>query len=144
MDQGVMRGLSLLPKEVKHFPAELVEPYFGVGKRPFDPKFMVLAYQLTAMTCPNLEDNQCKAYDVRPASCRQYPFSLDPDHDGGTLLGVDMNCPAVNESTGTLEFPDRESAEKLLELKRLAAENPRRAWIYDLDSEKWIRYDKLG
>lgn len=100
------------------------------------------------MNCPHLEDDKCSIYAARPASCRQYPFSLDPDKETETLLGVDMNCPAavelVSGSTGTLEFPDRDMAERLLGLKRLAAENPRRAWFYDLESGKWVRYDKMG
>ena len=58
-----------------------------------------------------------------------------------------MNCPAavelVNSSKGQIEFLDKDSAENLLELKKLAAENPRRSWLYDLGSEKWVRYDKL-
>jgi len=147
-DNGILRGLTLLPEEIPHFPEEHVRPYFGVGKRPYDPRFSIIAYQLTTMDCPHLEDNQCDKYETRPASCRQYPFSLDPDKEGETLLGVDMNCPAavqlVSGSDGTLEFPDRDSAEKLLGLKKLAIENPRRAWFYDLESEKWVRYDKMG
>ena len=146
-DNGLLRGLTLLPEETKNFPDEQVKPYFGVGKRPYDPKFKILAYQLTNTDCPHLVEDKCNSYENRPASCRQYPFSLDPDPEEGALLGIDMNCPAavelVNGSDGRIEFPDRESAEKLLELKKLAAENPRRSWLYNLESEKWIRYDKL-
>ena len=147
-DNGILRGLTLLPDETQHFPETHVKPYFGVGKRPYDPRFKIHAYQLTTLNCPHLQDDKCSIYTDRPASCRQYPFSLDPDPEGGALLGVDMNCPAavelVSGSDGTLEFPDRDSAEKLLELKRIAAENPRKAWFYDLESEKWVRYDKMG
>lgn len=147
-DSGILRGLTLLPEEIRFFPEEKVRPYFGFGKRPYDPRFKILAYQLTTMDCPNLKDDICSKYMERPASCRQYPFSLDSDPEGGVLLGVDMNCPAavglVSGSDGTIEFPDRDSAEKLLELKRLAVENPRKAWFYDLESEKWLRYDKMG
>jgi len=78
----------------------------------------------------------------------QFPFSLDPDSGENILLGVDLNCPAaaelVNTSSGVIEFPDRDSAMKLYELKKLALENPRRIWVYDLDKERWVRYDKLG
>ena len=147
-DNGILRGLTLQPEETKHFPEEHVKPYFGIGKRPYDPRFEIVAYQLTIMNCPHLEDNQCSIYTNRPASCRQYPFSLDPDKEGETLLGVDMNCPTavelVSGSDGTIGFTDRDSAEKLLELKKQASENPRRAWFYDLESEKWICYDKMG
>jgi Fe-S-cluster containining protein len=124
-----------------------VKPYFGIGKRPYDPQFKVLAYQLTTMNCPHLNDNKCNIYDVRPAACRQYPFSLDPDVETGILLGVDMNCPTsvelISKSNSVIEFQDRDSSEKLLELKKYASENARKSWIYDIDSEKWIRYEKL-
>ena len=146
-DNGLLRGLTLLPEEIGNFPEEHVRPYFGVGKRPYDSKFKVLAYQLVTPDCPHLIEDKCNNYESRPASCRQYPFSLDPDAEEGALLGVDMNCPAavelVNSSDGRIEFPDRDSAEKLLELKKLVMENPRHSWLYDLESEKWVRYDKL-
>ena len=146
-DNGILRGLTLLPEETKCFPEELVKPYFGIGKRPYDPKFKVLAYQLTTPDCPHLVEDKCTNYEERPVSCRQYPFSLDPDPEEVALLGVDMNCSAavelVSGSDGRIEFPNKESAEKLLELKKKASENPRRSWLYDLGSEKWVRYDKL-
>lgn len=147
-DHGILRGLTLLPEETVHFPEEHVKPYLGVGKRPYDPRFNIVAYQLTTSICPHLVDEKCIIYPNRPSTCRQYPFSLDPDPAEGTLLGVDMNCPAavelINASDGILAFPERDSAEKLLTLKQLAAENPRKAWLYDLDTGKWVRYDKLG
>ena len=147
-DSGIIRGLTLLPEETNQFPQDQVRPYFGQGKRPFDPQFKVLAYQLTAMTCPHLENNKCSIYSSRPASCRQYPFSLDPDPEAGALLGVDMNCPAavelVSSSDGAIEFPDRDWAEKLLALKKQVTDNPKKAWLHDLESEKWVRYDKIG
>jgi len=146
-DSGVLRGLTLFPDEIKYFSDEYVEPYLGVGKRPHDKGFRVIAYQLITTNCPHLEGNQCKIYEKRPISCRQFPFSLDPDLDAGVLLGVDMNCPAavelVNSSDGRVILPDRESAEALLELKKVGIKNPRKVWIYDLDSKRWVRYDKL-
>jgi Fe-S-cluster containining protein len=147
-DRGILRGLTLLPEEIKHFPEEQIKPYLGAGKRPYDPKFEILAYQLTAEVCPHLEDDKCTIYLGRPVTCRQFPFSLDPDPEEEMLLGVDMNCSAavelVNTSGGLIEFPDRDSAMGLYALKKLAVENPRRTWLYDLDKEKWVRYDKLG
>ena len=145
-DNGILRGLTLLSEETKYFPEEQVKPYLGIGKGPYDPKFKILAYQLTTTDCPFLIDDKCNNYKNRPASCRQYPFNIEPDQEE-VLLGVDMNCPAavelVNSSKGQIEFLDKDSAENLLELKKLAAENPRRSWLYDLGSEKWVRYDKL-
>ncbi len=147
-DNGILRGLTLLPEETQYFPEEYVKPYFGIGRRPYDSKFKIFAYQLTTADCFFLVEDKCTNYENRPASCRQYPFSLDPDPEEEALLGVDMNCPAavelVNSSDGRIEFPDKDSAEKLLELKKKAAENPRRSWLYDLESEKWVRYDKLA
>ncbi len=64
------------------------------------------------------------------------------------MLGVDMNCPAavelINNTDGLIEFTDRDDSERLLELKRRVLENPRRSWVYDLATMKWVRFDKLG
>jgi Fe-S-cluster containining protein len=147
-DKGVLRGLSLMPKEVHLYPEELVKPYLGIGKRPHMDKFRTIAYQLVADSCPHLVDNCCSRYGERPTSCRQFPFSLDLDEENEPLLGVDMNCPAavelIHNTDGLLEFTDRDDAERLLELKRRVLENPRRAWVYDLATMKWVRFDKMG
>ena len=147
-DRGVLRGLSLLPEETHLFPEELVNSYLGIGKRPHMNKFQTIAYQLSSDPCPHLVDNSCNRYDERPTSCRQFPFSLDLDEENEPLLGVDMNCPAavelINNTDGLLEFTDRDNAERLLELKRRVLENPRRAWVYDLATMKWVRFDKMG
>ena len=146
-DRDVLRGLSLLPEETHLFPEELVKPYLGIGKRPHMDKFQTIAYQLSSDSCPHLVDNSCNWYDERPASCRQFPFSLDLDEENEPLLGVDMYCPAavelINKTDGLLEFTDRDNAERLLELKRRVLENPRRAWVYDLATMKWVRFDKM-
>lgn len=147
-DRGILRGLSLLPHESALFPEELVKPYLGLGKRPHMAKFQVIAYQLSSETCPHLVENSCSRYDERPTSCRQFPFSLDLDEEDEPLLGVDMNCPAavklINSSDGVLDFSDGDDAERLLALKRLVLENPRRAWVYDLSTMKWMRFSKMG
>lgn len=146
-DKGIQRGLTLLPEETKLFSEDQVKPYLGYGKRPYEKDFKILAYQLTLPSCPYLIENKCTVYDKRPATCRQFPFSLDPDPKEGILLGVDMNCPAtvelVNNSSGLFDFPDRVSALKIYELKKLVLVNPRRVWFYDLESDKWVRYDRL-
>ena len=147
-DLGILRGLSLLPEEVHLFPDELVKPYLGIGKRPHMTKFHVIAYQLSSDSCPHLVETSCRRYDERPTSCRQFPLSLDLDEENEPLLGVDMNCPAavelINNTVGLLEFTDRDNAERLLDLKRRVLENPRRAWVYDLATMKWVRFDKMG
>ena len=86
-----------MPEEITQFTEEQVKPYLGYGKRPYEKDFKVIAYQLTLPTCPNLTDNKCTIYSDRPTTCRQFPFSLDPDPTG-VLLGVDMNCPAAAET----------------------------------------------
>ena len=147
-DRGILRGLSLLPEEIDLFPEELVKPYLGIGKRPHMAKFQIIAYQLASDSCPHLVENSCSRYDERPTSCRQFPFSLNLDEENEPLLGVDMNCPAdvdlLNNTDGLLEFTDREDAERLLDLKRRVLENPRRAWVYDLATMRWLRFDKMG
>lgn len=147
-DRGILRGLSLLPEEIGLFPEELVKPYLGIGRRPHMTKFQVIAYQLSSDSCPYLVENNCGRYDERPITCKQFPFSLDLDQEDEPLLGVDMNCPAavelINTTDGQIEFTDRNDAEKLLELKRRVMENPRRAWVYDLATMKWFRFDKMG
>ncbi len=146
-DHGVLRGLTLLPEETEHFREEAIEPYLGSGKHPDSVNFTILAYQLIETVCPHLAENMCNIYASRPVSCRQFPFSLDPDPEEGVLLGVDMNCPAavelVNNCTGQIAFPDRDAAAKLFSLKQLAMKKPRQVWVYDLAQEKWVRYDRL-
>ena len=147
-DRGVLRGLSLMLEEIHLFTEELVKPYLGIGKRPHMTNFKVIAYQLASDSCPHLVENSCRRYDERPTSCRQFPFSLDLDAENEPLLGMDMNCPAavelINNTDGLLEFTDREDAERLLDLKSRILENPRRAWVYDLATMKWVRFDKTG
>lgn len=146
-DKGVLRGLTLLPVEAHLFPEGIVRPAVGVGRRPHDPKFRVLAYQLAVEPCPHLGDTGCAVYGDRPSSCRQFPFSLEPSGDGGPLLGVDLNCPSAAgllESCTRISFEGREAAEKLLMIKELIAQTPTRAWFYDLRTRSWVRGDRLG
>lgn len=147
-DRGILRGLTLLPEETSLFPEDMVKPYLGLGKRPYESGFKVIAYQLTIEECPKLGDNVCTIYETRPTTCRQFPFSLNLDEENEPVLGIDMNCPTASEMVsamdGTIEFTDREDAEKLLELSRMVTVNPRRAWVYELGSMKWVRFDKIG
>jgi Fe-S-cluster containining protein len=139
--------LTLLPEEVDLFPEKNVKPYLGLGRRPYEKGFNVIAYQLTNENCLHLEENLCTIYDRRPTSCRQFPFSLDLDDNNVPLLGIDMNCPAASELVrnmeGEVEFTGRNDAEKLLEVSRQVQMNPRQAWVYDLANMKWIRFDKI-
>ena len=148
IDRGILRGLTLLPDEVDLFPEEIVKPYLGLGKRPYESGFKVIAYQLTVEGCPKYSENLCTIYETRPTTCRQFPFSLDLDEDNNPVLGIDMNCPAatkmVSNMDGTIEFSDRKEAEKLFEISKMITVNPRKSWIYDLGSMKWVRFDKIG
>ena len=118
-----------------------------MGKRPYDSGFTVIAYQLISEECPKISENLCTIYEKRPTTCRQFPFSLDLDADNDPVIGIDMNCPAasemVNNMKGTIEFSNREEAEKLFELSQRVTVNPRKSWIYDLGSMKWVRFDRI-
>lgn len=150
MDRGVLRGLILLPDEIHMFPKEVVKPAIGVGKNPHDNKFYVIAYQLTTMMCPNLDDNQCINYTERPLSCRQFPFSLLMDDNGDYMLGVDLNCPEITmilerKKHGLIvNFEERESVEKMLALQMEVVREQKKAWYFDLQTENWINYNELN
>ncbi len=146
-DKGILRGLTLLPGEAHIFPESIVRPAVGVGRSPHDSDFRVLAYQLAVEPCPNLQETGCTVYGDRPSSCRQFPFSLEPSGEGEPLLGVDLNCPSVAkmlDSHTKISFEGREAAERLLRVKEQVAQNPRRAWLYDLRTDRWVRLDRLG
>jgi len=146
-DKGVLRGLTLLPGERHLFPETLVKPAVGLGRRPHEQSFRIIAHQLTENTCPHLEGGLCGIYAERPVSCRQFPFSLGRGLDGSLLVGYDYSCPALFTSygkpTGDLGPDIRPHAEKLLGLETEALKNPRRAWYYDLATGKWVRYSEL-
>ncbi len=146
-DRGILRGLTLLPEEAHLFPENLVRPAIGVGRSPNDSNFRVLAYQLAVEPCPHFGEAGCTVYGDRPSSCRQFPFSLEPSFDGGPLLGVDLNCPSAArllDSYTQISFEGRGAAERLLLVKEWVAQNPRRAWFYDLRTRRWVRGDRLG
>ncbi len=147
-DRGVTRGLTLLPEETEHFPEAMVRPAIGIGRRPHDKGFRIIAYQLTVDICPHLTEDSCDIYERRPASCRQFPFSLKQGPMGKRMIGFDLNCPSVStllesRQRQALRFEERPSAEKLLKLELEALKNPRRAWFYDLGTSKWVRFSDL-
>ena len=147
-DKGVLRGLTLLPGEEEAFPEASVRPAIGLGRRPHEREFTVIARQLSQETCPHLGDTDCLIYSERPASCRQFPFSLREGPDGRQQMGFDLNCPSLAElvegrSNLRLRFEDRPHAERLLEVERKASTRPNRSWYYDLGCGKWIRLDRL-
>ena len=144
----MLRGLTLLPGEEKVFPEASVRPAVGLGRRPHERGFTVIAHQLNEDTCPHLGEAECRIHDRRPVSCRQFPFSLREGPGGRQQMGLDLNCPALAEVAGgrtglRIRFEDRLSAERLLEVSTRARERPKKAWFYDLRSGKWMRYDSL-
>ena len=147
-DHGILRGLTLLPGEHELFPPSNVRPAIGIGRRPLERGFRTTAYQLTEDICPHVEEDSCSIYSQRPASCRQFPFSLRRGPEGTTQMGLDLNCPALlamvesNLRLG-LRFDGRSSAEKLLNVELEALRSPQRAWFFDLGSEKWRRYSEI-
>jgi len=141
-DKGVLRGLTLLPEELHLFREDAIRPAIGVGSRPHDSKFMVLAYQLAVEPCPHLEETGCAIYVDRPSSCRQFPFSLEHSGDDGPLLGVDLNCSSAArllDAYTQISFEGRDAAERLLRIKEQIAQNHSRAWFYDLKICRWVR-----
>jgi Fe-S-cluster containining protein len=144
-DQGVLRGLTLLPGEHEHFPQSVVSPAIGIGRRPHERGFRITAYQLTEDTCPHLVEGSCGIYSERPASCRQFPFSLRRGPEGTMQMGFDMNCPALlalidDNPRLSIRFEARPYAEKLRIVQMEAVEHPSRAWYFDLRTGSWIRY----
>ncbi len=147
-DKGVLTGLTLLPGEEKVFPEASVMPAVGLGRRPHERGFTIIASQLSQETCPQLGATACLIYSARPASCRQFPFSLREGPDGRQQMGLDLGCPSLAEllegrSSLRIRFEDRPRAERLLEVERKASEHPNMSWYYDLRCGKWIRLDRL-
>jgi len=141
-DRGILRGLTLLPEELHLFREDAIRPAIGVGSRPHDSKFKVLAYQLAVEPCPHLEETGCAIYVDRPSSCRQFPFSLEHSGDDGPLLGVDLNCSSAArllDAYTQISFEGRDAAERLLRIKEQIAQNHSRAWFYDLKICRWVR-----
>ena len=139
-DNGVTRGLTLLPEEATLFPDECTAPAIGIGSNPASTSFNIIAYQLKTDQCPHHTGDSCTIYPDRPASCRQFPFSLEPG-DPDPMLGVDLNCPAVQpllDSGDSLSL-DMDAAKRLLELKQLVKKSKGRVWFYDLAREGWLR-----
>lgn len=147
-DRKVLRGLTMLPGEHEQFPQSSVKPAVGVGRRPHGKGFRIIVYQLTEDTCPHLDEGSCSVYSDRPASCRQFPFSLRMGPEGNVQVGFDLNCPALVALIEANKRVDvgsdtRLYAEKLLDVELEALSSPKRAWFYDLGSERWRRYSEF-
>ena len=64
---GAQFGLYLSPEESRLFAPEAVVPLFRRGSE-------VVAYQVRASRCPQLQGNLCRIYDDRPLACRAFPL----------------------------------------------------------------------
>jgi Fe-S-cluster containining protein len=147
-DKGVLRGLTLLPEERNSFLPSTVKPAIGHGKSLHSKKFKIIAYQLTQDTCPHLRNDLCEIYPKRPASCRQYPFSLKQASDETELIGLDLNCPSLlafleRENRKNLRFEEKQYAEKLLRLELKTLEKIDYSWFFDLENKNWVNYREI-
>ena len=147
-DRGVLRGLTLLPDERHIFDEAVVKPAVGVGWRPHGKGFKVVAYQMIEDRCPHLKDTDCMVYPERPASCRQFPFSLSLGAGGDLLLGLDLNCPslfgALDEGFRPSQvFDGREHAELFLTVQMETLSQTSKAWYYDLKTAQWMKHSEL-
>jgi Fe-S-cluster containining protein len=142
-DQGILRGLSLLPSEIKDFPRDLIKPAAGIGKDPKGKEFQILLYQLDLSICPHLGEGGCKIYPGRPSSCRQFPYSLNLSNQGNLQLVYDLNCPSLehllNPKNISPDSPELRYAQELLKINLELFLRREEAWFYDLESDKWLQ-----
>ena len=148
-DMEVLGGMTLLPDEHDLFPESVVSPAIGLGRGPHEKGFIIIAYQLTENTCPHLGENMCNIYAHRPASCRQYPLFLGRGTDGSELIGLDLNCPSLvalveDDPRLRLRFEARPYAGRLQNAELEASSHPDKAWFFDLQCMKWIKYRDLS
>ncbi len=71
-------------REEKNFPEDSNKPAVGLGRRPHERGFTVIAHQLVEETCSHLGEAECRIHNRRPASYRQFPFSLKETPKAGS------------------------------------------------------------
>jgi len=130
------------------FPKELILPFFGVGKMPEDKYFKIVAYQLNAETCPNLNFNKlatCNIHEKRPLTCKSFPFLCvgSPFEMLGPYrlqLIVSKECSFVQKSdagnASEIEAPNEKKAAEQMVLKISIRKGAQ--WYYDLNRKEWI------
>lgn len=87
-------GLRVFTWEAEPFPADRLAPLHVVADRSRGQR-LVLAYELQAETCPNLDEatDRCTVYDERPLVCRAFPLVVD-EGDDGLELAASAICQA--------------------------------------------------
>jgi Fe-S-cluster containining protein len=82
-------------------------------------------------------------YNFRPASCRQFPFSIQKSDDG-FVIGIDMNCPSIQEmiqkdQTLVITSEEKKAAELLVILQAKILQNKKTVWFKDVGTGIWIK-----
>jgi len=149
--QGTRKGLPLFPRERNNFSKGIIKPHIGIGKKPTDRKFRIIAYQMIENICPHLENKICKIYDNRPVACRAFPLYPHIIIGEGVTMKIDPACIALKRlgirflqedvvfTQGSLEN-EMINANELSRISSQANKNIKRTWIFDLKSDKWISF----
>lgn len=153
--QGTRKGISLLPRERGLFSEEIIKPQVGIGSKPTDKKFKIVAYQMIENSCPFLKNDKCAIHEKRPVACGAFPLYPNIIIEGGLARVINMkiapHCTALEKRGITKEGEEavftRSSLKNEIhyfeELSRISyniLKSYRRAWIFDLSSDNWIRF----
>lgn len=149
--QGTRKGLPIFPKERILFSNDIVKPHIGIGRNTTARKFRVILYQMIENICPHLENNECKIYDNRPVACRAFPLYPHITIGEGVTMKIDLACTALKKlgihyPHEDVFFTEGSLKNELLyvnELSKISSQahrNIKRTWIFDLKSDKWIRF----
>lgn len=152
--QGTRKGLPLFPKERKIFPNDSIKPHIGIGRKPTDSKFKIISYQMIENICPHLENNECKIYDDRPIACRAFPLFPHIIIGEGVTMKIDPACTSLKKlgihyPHEDVFFTEGSLKNELLyvnELSKISSQahrNIKRTWIFNLKSDKWIRFKDI-
>ena len=144
-------GISLFPRERNLFPEDIINPQVGIGRKPSDKKFKIIAYQMFENTSSLLEHNKCTIYERRPIACRAFPLYPFIIVGRGVITKVDPYCTALekmgieNPGESIVFNPSSLSNESIYvnELAKISFQILRkfkRAWVYDSLSDKWKRF----
>jgi Fe-S-cluster containining protein len=93
-DHGVLRGITVFPDEIEHFPQWAVFPLLRRGSDIF-------AYQLGQHICPMYQQGRCAIYDFRPVVCKSFPVCREPKK--GLVIAHDR-CLRLASATGNFNY----------------------------------------